>query len=359
MQRIGVANLPLHNGKTPRWLFERMVKLAREITAIIIEEFGPAEMLNRLSDPCWFQAFGCVLGFDWHSSGVTTTVCGALKEALKGHEADFGLFIAGGKGNASRKTPDEIRLFTGKFSFGQPSDKFIYYSRISAKVDNTALQDGFQLYHHNFFFIKDGRWAVVQQGMNPCTGWARRYHWLSSSIKDVVCEPHRAIVCNSRSNVLNLVAKESERARETSTLLACRWPGFVIHEINRIKEMNLPQEHSLSFRDIKARNLHKVLLSTYARQPSDFESLLGINGVGPKTIRALALLSELIYDAKVSRNDPVTYSFAHGGKDGYPYPVNRKTYDYSIEILHNAIKEARLGFIEKKEAFKRLHSYLM
>lgn len=358
MPRIGVANLPLHSGKAPRWLFERMVKLAREITATIVEEFGPAEMLNRLSDPYWFQAFGCVLGFDWHSSGVTTTACGALKEALRGHEADFGLFIAGGKGAASRRTPDEIRLFSEKFSFGQLSDKLIYCSRISAKVDNTALQDGFQLYHHNFFFIKDGQWAVVQQGMNPCTRWARRYHWLSSSIKDVVCEPHTAIVCDSHSNVINLVAKESQTAREASTLLACKQPRFVMHEINRIREMNLPQEHSLSFRDIKVENLHKVLLSTYARQPRDFESLLGINGVGPKTIRALALLSELIYDAKVSRNDPVTYSFAHGGKDGYPYPVNRNIYDRSIEILHNAIKEARLGFIEKKEAFKRLHSYL-
>lgn len=357
MPKTGIANLPLHGGKTPHWLFNRMVRLAREVTQAIIEEFGPAEILNRLSDPFWFQALGCVLGFDWHSSGVTTTVCGALKEAVKGHEIDFGFFVAGGKGGASRRTPDEIRQLSERFSCKQPGDKLVYYSRISAKVDNTALQDGYQLYHHNFFFTKDGLWTVVQQGMNPYTGWARRYHWLSSSLKDVVCEPHSAIVCDNRSGVINLVAKESQKAREASTLLACRPPGILIREIDKIRELNLPQEHNLSFRDIRTGNLRKVLLSTYSKQPRDFETLLGINGVGPMTIRALALLSELIYNAGASRVDPVTYSFAHGGKDGYPFPVNRLTYDNSIEILHNAIKEARLGFTEKKDAFKRLYSY--
>lgn len=358
MHKTGVANLPLHYGETPRWLFSRMVKLARKITTAIIEEFGPSEMLNRLSDSHWFQAFGCVLGFDWHSSGVTTTVCGALKEALKSREADFGLFIAGGKGRASRKTPDEIKLMSERFSFGLPADKLIYYSRMSAKVDNTALQDGYQLYHHSFFFIKNGRWTVVQQGMNLYTGWARRYHWLSSTIKDIVCEPHTAIVCDNRSRVFNLIATESKAAREASTLLACKQPRIVIREMDKIRELNLPEEHFLFFNNVKAKNLHKVLLSTYARQPHNFEALLGINGVGPKTIRALALLSELIYDAKVSRDDPVTYSFAHGGKDGHPFFVNRHIYDKSIEILHSAIREAKLGFTEKKEAFKRLHSYL-
>ena len=357
MPRIGVANLPLHSGKTPRWLFDSMVKLAREVTAAIIEEFGPAEMLTRLSDPCWFQAFGCVLGFDWHSSGVTTTVCGALKEAMKGHQRDLGLFITGGKGGTSRKTPDEIRLLSKKFSLSQLTDKLIYSSRISAKVDNTALQDGYRLYHHNFFFVKDGRWAVVQQGMNPCTGWARRYHWLSSSIKDIVCEPHSAIVCDRRRNTINLVAKESETARDASANLACEPPAAITREMDKIKNLNLPQEHRLLLDSIKTKNLNKVLISTYERQPGDFEALLGISGVGPKTIRALALLSELIYNAKVSKRDPVSYSFAHGGKDGRPFPVDRVTYERSIEILNSAIRQSRLGFTEKKEAFKRLYSY--
>ncbi|MBN1872202.1 MAG: DUF763 domain-containing protein [Candidatus Omnitrophica bacterium] len=357
MRRAGVANLPLHGGKAPRWLFSRMVKLARVLTAVIVEEFGPSEMLARISDPYWFQAFGCVLGFDWHSSGVTTTVCGALKEAVKGHEGDFGLFIAGGKGRVSRRTPEEIKSYTERYPFCLDSGGLIYYSRMSAKIDSAAIQDGYQLYHHNFFFVKDGDWAVVQQGMNTDTSWARRYHWLSRKIDDLVCEPHSAIVCDNRSRIFNMVASESASARDISSAIARNKPGNTLRDIGYFIEMDLPKHHALGLKDVKPQNLSKVLLSTYESQPKKFEELLSIPGVGPKTIRALALLSELVYGARVSTEDPASYSFAHGGKDGYPYPVNRRVYDQSIEILQRSIREAKLGHTEKKEAFKRLYNF--
>jgi hypothetical protein len=331
-QRTGITNLPLHGGKAPAWLFQRMTKLAREITIAIVDEFGPTEMLHRLSDPFWFQAFGCVLGFDWHSSGVTTTVCGAIKEGTKNLQTDLGLFVAGGKGGASRKTPSEIEnagpdLITDAASL-------VYASRMAAKVDSSALQDGYQLYHHVFFFTRDGSWAIVQQGMNEVNKYARRYHWLSEGVTDFVCEPHAAICSLSRGKVLNLVAAESTRARETITQIATEdRPEKLIEQLKKLQTLNLPPRHHLEIQDIHPDRLTKIFLHTYEQQPENFEKLLGLEGVGPKTIRALSLISELIYDVPVSLRDPARYSFAHGGKDGYPYPVDRKTYDKSIEML--------------------------
>jgi hypothetical protein len=347
--------MPLHYGKAPPWLFQRMVKLAREITLFIVAEFGPEEMLRRMSDPCWFQAFGCVLGFDWHSSGVTTTVCGALKEGLKGLEPDLGLFVAGGKGSTSRRTPAEIEAFGDAISL-DPSP-LIYASRMAAKVDNAALQDGYQLYHHVFLFTRGGSWAVVQQGMNEVNRYARRYHWLGESVADFVCEPHAAICSQGRGEVLNLVANESNAARSTITSIATEQPTEgVLKDIERLKTLDLPRRHYLSLQDIHPDRLSKSLVIIYERQPRGFEELLSIEGVGPKTVRALSLISELVYGAPPSFRDPARYSFAHGGKDGYPFPVDRQTYDQSIQLLAKAVQKARVDNTEKREALRRLNT---
>ena len=351
--RTGIANLPLHYGKVPPWLFERMARLAREITLFIIEEFSPEEMLRRLSDPFWFQALGCVLGYDWHSSGVTTVLCGALKEGLRGLEKDTGFFVAGGKGKTSRRTPGEIEGF-GEAILVDPSP-LVYASRMAAKVDTSALQDGYQLYHHTFFFTARGSWTVVQQGMNETTRYARRYHWLGEAVTDFVCEPHKAICSQGWGEVLNLVARESASARTTITNIATEEkPERVLAELKRLKTLSLPPRHHLLLQDIHPDKLDKSLLISYERQPKGFEQLVGLEGVGAKTIRALSLVSELVYGAPASFRDPARYSFAHGGKDGHPFPVDRATYDKSIEILARAVEKARIDNSEKRQALHRL-----
>ncbi len=355
-RRTGVANLPLHYGKAPRWLFERMVKLAREITIVIVADFGPEEMLRRLSHPYWFQAFGCVLGFDWHSSGVTTTLCGALKEGVKGLEKDMGFFVAGGKGGTSRKTPAELESW-GE-TIGLNPAPLVYASRMSAKVDNNAVQDGYQLYHHNFFFTTRGNWAVVQQGMNETNHYARRYHWLGETVADFVNEPHSAILSETKGTTLNLVAGESSPARATITEIATETkPENLMTDLKKLATLTLPAHHPLTVADIHPDSLSKILLSVYERQPEDFEQLLGMQGVGAKTLRALSLISELVYGVAPSYRDPARYSFAHGGKDGYPYPVDRETYDNSIEFLGKVVNKTRLGIGEKNEAMVRLRRF--
>jgi len=350
--KTGIANLPLHYGSAPRWLFEKMTVLAREISLVIVLEYGVGEYLKKLANPHWFQAFGCVLGFDWHSSGLTTTVCGALKEGLKPLQKDLGLFVCGGKGKASRKTPQELQELGQKFSF--ETKPFVYASKITAKVDNNALQDGYQLYHHTFFATKDGRWAVVQQGMSPNTGWARRYHWLSNNLSDFVNEPHSGIISQKRGSTLNLVASESRINREISTKIARQKPEKITHTLKKIKESTLPARHQLLLSDINPQKLEKIFLKTYEKQPKNFEELLGMPGVGAKTIRALSLISEIIYGEPASTRDPARFSFAHGGKDGSPYPVEEKTYDQSIEFLKKAVNKAKIGYWEKLHILKRL-----
>jgi hypothetical protein len=355
---------------------ERMIKLAREITIAIVREYDAEEFLKRLSDPYWFQAFGCVLGYDWHSSGLTTTACGALKAGLKDIGADIGIFVAGGKGKTSRKTPDEIELFGSRYYIKRKAKDLVYASRMAAKVDNNALQDGYTLYHHTFIFTKKGTWSVIQQGMNPETRWARRYHWLSSDLKDFVCEPHKAIACDHKGKPLNMVAQESEGARKASVSLACEKPQHLLTELKKVKTLNLspyftpleigcrrqPSDASgvlsLTGFTYQPRRLNETLERAHARKPKDFEGLLETKGVGGKTIRALALLSELIYGKKPSWRDPAKYSFAHGGKDGRPYPVDRIEYDRSIEILRSALSSAKVGRSEKLNAFKRLSSLI-
>jgi hypothetical protein len=353
--RTGVAHLPLHYGKAPPWLFQRMKRLSREMILYIIGLYGAEEMLVRLSDPFWFQAFGCVLGFDWHSSGVTTTVCGAIKEGLKGMEKELGFFCAGGKGRVSRKTPLEIReICEGRSIHGTP---LIYASRMSAKVDSAALQDGYQIYHHSFFFTDKGTWAVVQQGMNEETRYARRYHWFSKGVNDYVCEPHWAVCCDERKEGLNLVALESDRVRQAIAGLSHEKPDFIMREGKKAVELCLPREHAIPMESIRLERLEKNFIQIYESSPKNFEELLGIPGVGPRTLRALSLISELIHGTRASFKDPTRFSFAHGGKDGHPYPVDRDVYDRTIEILRGAIEKARIGDRDKMEAIKRLKSF--
>jgi len=357
--KTGVATLPLHFGRVPSWLFEKMVRLGREISLTIVEEFSPQVFLAKLADPYWFQSFGCVLGFDWHSSGLTTTVCGALKYGLVGLEKDTGIFIAGGKGRTSRKTPQELTALGQKFSFD--SNPLVYASRMSAKVDNTALQDGYQLYHHTFFgTIKEGNWAVVQQGMSldrlgMKKGWARRYHWLSDTLHDFVCEPHSGIISHAQGRALNMTAKEAEECRKVSAKLSCQKPEKLISQVSKIQTLKMPKEHPVSLVNLNPKILKKIFLKTYEQKPENFKALLGITGVGPKTIRALALISELIYGTPPSYRDPAKFSFAHGGKDGTPYPVNKEEYEKSIEILRLAIRKAKIGQREKIEAIRQLN----
>jgi hypothetical protein len=380
-----IAQLPLHGGKAPAWLFRRMTRLAGAVTMAVVDEYGPAEMLRRLSDPWWFQAFGCVLGFDWHSSGVTTVTCGALKEAAHLFGDDLGILVAGGKGRTSRKTPEEIATAADRHAI-QSGEKLVYASRLSAKVDSAAVQDGFGVYHHSFLFTPAGQWCVVQQGMNAELGWARRYHWLGETVEDFVCEPHAAIrnLCDrpvaeaastqKQLRFLNMVAAESDENRDACAALVRRNPDELIAQLERCTEgptLFAPARHRVLPADVNPKRLRKIVITAHERNPQDFETLLGTSGIGPATIRSLSLLAELIYESPASRRDPATptnrsrdndaksprwadYSYAHGGKDGTPFPVDRETYDQNIDALIEAVRKARLGDNDRTNALKRL-----
>ncbi len=353
--RTGYSQLPLHGGKAPRWLFQRMTRLAREIICHLVAEYGAEGALKRLADPFWFQAFGCILGFDWHSSGITTTTCGAVKEGIKELSHELGFFAAGGKGAVSRKTPEEIVMHCEKT--GYDAEKLVKASRLSAKVDSSAIQDGFQIYHHAFFFTRSGRWCVVQQGMNEDSGMARRYHWLGDDNTDFVNEPHTAICCDHRGKALNFVARESKISRSRVTEIASQPNPEIEKTMFHRPELIMPRRHWVRSEDINPKYLKKILLKTYEQAPADFEKLLAIQGVGPKTLRALALTAELIYGTKTSVRDPARFSFAHGGKDGTPYPVDRKNYETTIEVLHSALNRAKLDQSDKRDALKRLSKF--
>lgn len=350
--RTGIATFGLDYGRCPPWLFARMKRLARLITEAIVLEFGNEEFLRRMSDPFFFQSFGSVLAFDWDASGLTTTTTGALKEALRGTEATLGIFVAGGKGKTSRKTPDDITNFGWRFSINPKP--LVYASKIAAKVDNSAIQDGFQLYHHSFLFTKNGKWAIVQQGMNTQIGRARRYHWLSDGVKDFVEEPHAGIndagtskLQAPNSKILNLIDKKSKHNKETSTELVREGMNTLTHDIRKLDMVGVKFNY---------KRLEKTLRLAHEAAPQTFENLLATRGVGPQTIRAVSLISEIIYGAKPSWEDPARYTYAHGGKDGIPYPVDKTTYDKSIEVLNRAVRKAHLGYYERLEALKRLNT---
>ncbi len=359
MERTGIANLPLHPGHAPRWLFKRMVKLSGEIARIIILEFGTQELLRRLSDPYWFQAFSCVIGFDWHSSGTTTVTMGALKEALK---PDDGIVVVGGKGKVSRKTPQEIVTMGDEMGIEpRKIEEIKYTSKMAAKVDNVLLQDGYNLYHHAMVIDEHGNWVVIQQGMNSQSRYARRYHWLHG-IKSYVNEPHSGIISDVIENrVLDLTAKESEDTRKATLDIVRDNPKKLkstVIEVRDAKQKTLDEFAGMDILTMPWNINWKALFKVYEIQPKNYEEFISVEGVGPATVRALAYISEVIYGTKISWKDPVKYSFALGGKDGVPKPVDRRAYDESIEILQLTIEEAKLGKKEKMEMLKRLRRFV-
>ena len=342
--KTGTATFTLDYGRCPKWLFERMKKLAGIMSEIIIEEFGEEEFLKKISDPVWFQAFGCALAFDWNSSGLTVTTTAALKEALR--ERELGIYVCGGKGKTSRKTPEELIRISEKL--GIDGEKYVKYSRLIAKIDNSLIQDGFTIYHHSFILTKKGNFAVIQQGMNTYYGLARRYHWYMNkeNRKDLTLEPHTGIISDKIfKNVLNLTHKESLENKNLIVELI-NSPKDLIKDINYLnkpqKSLFLPdiefKYHPVLNEKFDLNRLKKTIEKASFLEPKTIEDLLLIEGVGPKTIRALSLVGELIYNKPVSKIDPARYTFAHGGKDGTPYPVDRKTYDETIKILEKAIK---------------------
>ena len=368
--RTGIATIPLDYGKCPYWLFERMKRLSRGIVIAIVEEFGPEELLKRLADPVWFQSFGCVTGFDWNSSGLTTTVLRALKEGVRGLESDLGVFVCGGKGKTSKKTPQNIEDWGEFLSWPMERiDKIVYASKMSAKIDNSALQDSFQLYHHNLIFSKSGTWTVIQQGMNTQLKKARRYHWLSSQLKNFVEEPHSGIASQIKVKPLNLTAKKSRNNRQISSQLVKDSPKTFLKDINLIQKktdgqltlMEMPNiefyHHPVEKEKFDLKRLEKTIFMANQFKPDNFQKLLELKGVGPRTIRALSLVSELIYGAKPSYQDPARYSFALGGKDGTPFPVDRAAYNQTLEIMEKGIKKSSVRYKEKLEALQRLDKF--
>jgi hypothetical protein len=355
MIQKSVVDLPLHGGKCPPWLFERMVKLSRAIFIVILEEFDKKELLKRLADPFWFQALGCLLGFDWHSSGLTTTVGGAVKVALAPLFKEIGLFICGGKGKRALQTPSEIETYAEKSGLSQASQNLITISRLVARVDNNAIQDGFQLYFHLFFFTDDGSWAVIQQGMDEKSLYARRYHWYSEKILSFTVEPHSGILSNvKKDEVLNLVAKESESVQQAMLHLLNQPLQNVLKEVRVGERLILPKDHPIRPEFLPAEVLPKIWLKTYENPPQTFEELLLVKGMGAKHLRALTLTSELIYGVLASRKDPVHYAYAHGGKDGHPYRINKRLYDATIQELESIIERIKLGDQEKLNLLRKL-----
>jgi len=338
-----------------------MKKLGTAIVESILLQYDREEVLRRFSDPCWFQSLGCTLGFDWHSSGLTTVLCGALKEGINPRAGDYGIFVAGGKGAASRNTPGEIADFADRHSPSLPVETLQYNSRLSAKVDSGAIQDGYQIYHHNFIVTRNGNWSVIQQGMNEKRGWARRYHWISDSVDNLVEEPHEGICANDNLEPLDLTSDASRENRRVTSEMANEDPDGVLEEYKRIldywddaeDQLNLPSRHDIP----NVPHLDKTLSKLYDRPVDNFETLLATEGVGPKTVRALSMIAEVVWGAEPSYEDPARYAFAHGGNDGHPYPVRRKRYDRTTKMLGNALKEAKIGRTEKIKALKRLASF--
>ena len=359
MKKSGVSNLPLHPGHAPRWLFDRMMKLSGEIVRIIALEFGVDEVIHRFADPYWFQAFSCVIGFDWHSSGTTTVTLGSLKQAITPED---GILVVGGKGRASRKTPDEIDMAGDAFNLSSSVINSIKYaSRMTAKVDNSVLQDGYSLYHHAMILSEHGTWAVVQQGLNTEKKYARRYHWIYG-VENFVNEPHSGIIGEKKEKkVMNLTARNSEDTRKVSVDIVRDNPQKLKNEI--INSKNEAQRTLDDFSGVRVLNMPwhinwSALFAAYDIQPRNYEELISIKGIGPATVRALAYIAEMIYGTEISWRDPVKYSFALGGKDGVPKPVDRKTYDKSIEILEVSIENAKIGNKEKLKMLGRLRRFV-
>lgn len=400
----GHADLPLHGGTVPKWLADRMMVMGTLITESLVDNFGCDEVLVRLSDPMWFQSFGAVLGMDWHSSGITTSVMYALKRGINSRSKDLGLYVCGGRGKYSRLTPNELLEHAGRT--GLNGDELVDTSKLCAKIDNNAVQDGFQLYQHNFIVSKTGNWTVVQQGMNTESRTARRYHWSSSELRSFVENPHSGVVGENRGRILNLTDTKARTTRDRVLELSLGDPEKLIREINQMKSpasqmivleggkvakpvkkeelvripppslqrcgpfgevlhssndrnIVMPAHHDVRAEDIDLKRLGGVLATAYATRPESFEKLMLTPGLGPRTLQSLTLVSEIIYGTPSRFTDPARFSFAHGGKDGHPFPVPLKVYDESIRVLGQSIEKSKLGDNDKTECLKRLHKTAM
>lgn len=349
MKRSGTADLPLHYGQVPLWLSERMAKLGFAIVETIAMEFSTSEVISKLSNPFWFQSFGAVMGMDWHSSGITTSVLGALKKSVNPHSKELGIYICGGKGKNSLLTPQEL-LFVGEKT-GLDGNNLANCSRLTAKVDNTAIQDGFQLYQHNFIVDNKGQWAVIQQGMNPNSKTARRYHWHSPDLKSFINEPHTFIYGENQGTILNLTAQAATKSREGILELSKESPTKIMKEM---QYLSMPAHHDVRMEDVNMKRLGAMLWTTHENKPEDFEELLLLKGMGPRALQSLALVSEIIYGTPTRFEDPARFSFAHGGKDGHPFPVPVNIYDETIDTLQRAINRAKIGNSDKIQAIQKL-----
>lgn len=409
IRNSGHADLPLHTGTVPRWLSDRMMVLGSLITESLVLNFGPDEVLRRLSDPLWFQSLGAVMGMDWHSSGITTSVMYALKRGLNPRAKELGIYVCGGRGKYSRMTPDEL-LKIGEEE-GLNGDELVRNSKLVAKIDNNALQDGFQLYQHNFILTRTGNWAVVQQGMNTDQKKARRYHWCSSDLKSFIEEPHTGVVGENKGEILNLTDKKADGTRGKILEMSCENTERVLNEIVQIgkpadqmilmsggkvdsipqskkgpvqgelfpelfqeetslsknetkieikgRSIIMPSHHEVLAQDVDLKRLGGVLATAYSNQPQNFEDLMLTKGLGPRTLQSLALVSEVIYGTPSRFTDPARFSFAHGGKDGHPFPVPLKIYDETIRVLRDSIEKSKLNYNDKSDCIRRLHNVAM
>ena len=347
MKSSGHADLPLHGGRVPAWLAERMTVLGTAIVENVVLHYGHSGFLSRLSDPFWFQALGSVMGMDWHSSGITTSVLGALKRGLNQRSHELGLYVCGGRGRHSRKTPDELMTIADRT--GLDGDALVRSSRLTAKIDNNAIADGFQLYLHGFVLAASGEWAVVQQGMNEATGYARRYHWHSAAVCDFVSDPHTAIVGEPRSeDIMNLVDRHAEAARDALVTISREHPDRTVRVLSQ------PRHHDVRIEDVDLTRLGAVLAVAYDRQLHDFAELLLLEKLGPRTLQTLALVAEVVHGTPSRFSDPARFSFALGGKDRHPFPVPLKTYDESVAVLRRALDTAKLGDTVKLDGMRRL-----
>lgn len=351
---VGEAELPLHEGRAPSWLYSRMKALGREIIVTIVREFGRREFLLRVSDPFWFQSLGCVLGYDWHSSGVTTVLTAVIREVLD--EEDIGIVACGGKGKRSLETPNEILRKADRLSMSDSKAfELVRVSRLTAKVDNAALQDGHSIYHHAMLFSEDGDWAVVQQGMNPVRRTARRYHWVSHELRDFLNDPHSGIIAQSREEVLNLAAGESEENRRASLDLIAEGSSRLRRLVEEVSSGPLsPYMGEGRFLRMPRRIDWRAVEEANQLGLRNYEDLLLVRGIGPSLLRALSLIAEVIYGAPASRRDPARYSFAFGGKDGVPFPVRTGLMDRAIEVLRSGVIQSNLPDQEKESAMRRL-----
>lgn len=352
----GSADLPLHRGRVPPWLFERMARLGRVLAEAIVLEYGRTELLRRVSHPFWFQSLGALMGMDWHSSGITTSVVGALQRGLAPLEGELGLRVCGGRGRHSRRTPDELAAFGERT--GVDGAALATTSRLVAKVDGAAVQDGYALYLHAFFVAADGRWAVVQQGMDTGRRCARRYHWLSEGLASFVDEPHAAIEGRPGGAIVNLTDRRAAASREAQLALVRGGPERILAAVRRLgtdaPRLQMPGHHEVRADDVVLRRLHGALAAAAERGPADFADLLLTPGLGARTVLALAMAAEVIHGAPCRFTDPARFSLAHGGKDGHPYPVPLRVYDETLRVLRRAVDRARLGEDDRLAAVRRL-----